>query len=638
MNSTLFFLAYSLVAWGWLLNTWAEAGLLLVIILLAKLTVWRWQITLTQFYRWGDLSSLLTVMLLLYFYFIQVTDRAIFVVLKWLPMLFAPLLFAQLFSTTQKLPLGALFYSFRKQQSNEQKELDFQLPYTVLTLLSAGAANLQNLNYFMIAIGLFVAILWQVRPAHSSKWLWLSLLTLAIITGHQGQLGLRRLQNILEYKSMEWLDGLAVDPFKTQTSIGDLGEMKLSDQIAFRVKATTPLYLMQASYDRYLGKKWGVSRYDFVPDNPVKASPNQTLQHLEILQQFHQREEILALPAGTVEITGISGSDFQYHSLGAVKIIDTPDFGNYQVFYTGKKTDAPSEYDLKIPKQHADWLLQLSGQLKLTQLKPPAVTETITAYFHKNFYYSLYLGSEPDADLALREFVLKRKAGHCEYFAVASVLLLRQAGIPARLVHGYVVEEYDPQQELYVVRYRHAHAWAIAYLEGAWQIVDSTPSQWLAMENEHASMFQSLSDWFSTQRFKFKQWQLQEGEKQNSLWLSGALLLTIYVGWRIYSARRQLIRETKQRDLCVEAMTYQGLDSEFYLIEQYFQATDFVKSKNESIQAWVKRLNQPELNALYQLHYQLRFDPQGLTSEHRKQLQQQVALWLASHKAAILPK
>jgi hypothetical protein len=180
------------------------------------------------------------------------------------------------------------------------------------------------------------------------------------------------------------------------------------------------------------------------------------------------------------------------------------------------------------------------------------------------------------------------------------------------------------------VRYRHAHAWAIAYLEGAWQIVDSTPSQWLAMENENASVFQSLSDWFSTLRFKFKQWQLQEGEKQNSLWLSAALLLAIYVGWRIYSARRQLIRETKQRNLCVEPLSYQGLDSEFYLIEQYFQETDSVRSKNESIQAWVKRLNQPELNALYQLHYQLRFDPQGLTSEHRKQLQQQVVLWLAS--------
>ena len=74
-------------------------------------------------------------------------------------------------------------------------------------------------------------------------------------------------------------------------------------------------------------------------------------------------------------------------------------------------------------------------------------------------------------------------SGHCEYFAAASVFLLRQAGIPARLANGYVVEEYNPEQNLYIVRSRHAHAWAIAYINGVWQIVDSTPSQWLEMEN-----------------------------------------------------------------------------------------------------------------------------------------------------------
>ena len=113
MSNIIIFLVCSLLSWAWLLNTWGEAGLIILIILTAKTTSWRWQITQQQFYRWGDLSSLLTVMLLLYFYFIQITDRPIFIGLKWLPLLFAPVLFAQLFSTEQKLPLGTLFYSFR---------------------------------------------------------------------------------------------------------------------------------------------------------------------------------------------------------------------------------------------------------------------------------------------------------------------------------------------------------------------------------------------------------------------------------------------------------------------------------------------------------------------------------------------
>jgi hypothetical protein len=542
MNSSLLFLGFSLMSWAWLSNTWLEAGLVLLIILMAKSTTWRWHITLSQFYRWGDLSSLLTALLLAYLYLFQTSERAIFVLLKWLPILFAPILLVQLLSIGQKLPLGTLFYSFRKRQMPEVKEMDFQLPYTALTLLSAGAANVKDLSYFVLAIALFVGILWTVRPRHTPVWIWLMLITMAVGLSHTGQLGLRRLQNIIEYSAMEWLGSWAADPFKTHTSIGDVGEMKLSDKIAFRIKAQEPLYLLQTSYDVYLGKSWAVSQYVFRDENPVKALAKQPLRQLKILQQFGQREEMLALPDGTVDITGLEGAFLEYSSLGAVKIITPPDLGEFQVFYTGKRTDAPSKYDLQIPKQHTDWLKQLSDNLKLAELKPQAVAVAITAYFQNNFHYSLYLGKEADANLALRDFILKRKAGHCEYFAVASVLLLRQAGVPARLANGYVVEEYDPKQDLYIVRRRHAHAWAIAYFNGVWQIVDSTPGQWLEMENQNASVWQPVSDWFSNQLLNFKRWRLKQDEQQQLYWLTGALLLFAYISWRIYYARRLLTR------------------------------------------------------------------------------------------------
>ncbi len=650
MNRALFFLIFSLVAWAWLLQTWIAAAGLLLIITINKSITWRWQITLQQFYRWGDLASLLTMLLLMYVYVTQVDERPIFIVLKWLPLLFCPVLFAQLFSSEQKLPLGTLFYSYRRRQFSQKKhrldlpgfknlegltsapEIDFQLPYAALTILSAGAANVQNLNYFAVAIALFIAVLWSSRPKHASKSAWFFLITLAIVSGHFGQQGLRRLQNIIEYNSLEWLGNWEADPFKTQTSIGDLGEMKLSDKIVFRVKAQQPLYLLQASYDRYLGKSWSVSRYVFSDDNPVQATQNQTLQELEILQQFNKREEILALPDGTLNVTGLEGANLQYNSLGAIKITDAPDFADYRVFFTGERNGAPSRYDLQIPKQHSDWLMQLGRNLKLSELKPQAAAAEITHYFRHNFYYSLYLGSEPDADLALRNFILKSKAGHCEYFAVASVLLLRQAGIPARLANGYAVEEFDPQQQLYVVRRRHAHAWAIAYIDGKWQMVDSTPSQWLEMENEQASFFQPLNDWFSNRLFALKQWQARHDKNQNSIWLGAAFLLACYIGWRIYSARRQLTRTTTQNaHVSRETIALQGLDSAFYLIEAQFANTEFARNKYESSAQWVKRLQMTELESLAKLHYQLRFDPRSLLPATELELQDKVSGWLESH-------
>jgi hypothetical protein len=193
-----------------------------------------------------------------------------------------------------------------------------------------------------------------------------------------------------------------------------------------------------------------------------------------------------------------------------------------------------------------------------------------------------------------------------------------------------VVEEYDPQQDLYIVRRRHAHAWAIAYINGFWQIVDSTPSQWLTMENEQASLFQPINDWFSKQLFMFKQWRLQQDEQENPIWLSAAALLALYILWRVYSARRQLTHKNKAIDSTgkLNSAVYQGMDSEFYFITQQFQGTEYEKSHAESIQEWIKRLQIPQLNEMYKLHYQLRFDPCGLSLAHRKQLQQQVNNWL----------
>ena len=58
------------------------------------------------------------------------------------------------------------------------------------------------------------------------------------------------------------------------------------------------------------------------------------------------------------------------------------------------------------------------------------------------------------------EFWLDRKAGFCEHFATAFVVVLRAMGIPARLVTGYQGTDAQPEDGWYVVRQSNAHAWA----------------------------------------------------------------------------------------------------------------------------------------------------------------------------------
>ena len=93
----------------------------------------------------------------------------------------------------------------------------------------------------------------------------------------------------------------------------------------------------------------------------------------------------------------------------------------------------------------------------------------------------------------VEDFVRNHRSGHCEQFAAATTLMLRQQNIPARLVVGYHGGDFNTMTEDFLVRASHAHAWVEAYLRpedcteemidtgaagpgGAWMIVDATPA------------------------------------------------------------------------------------------------------------------------------------------------------------------
>ncbi len=71
-------------------------------------------------------------------------------------------------------------------------------------------------------------------------------------------------------------------------------------------------------------------------------------------------------------------------------------------------------------------------------------------------------------------FLFDTRRGFCEHYASAFVVLLRAAGIPARVVTGYQGGEINPDGGYMIVRDSDAHAWAEALLDGAWQRLDPT--------------------------------------------------------------------------------------------------------------------------------------------------------------------
>jgi len=622
----------SLLAWAWLTQNWFVAAILSLLMLGRFFSAWRWNLKSAQFYRIGDFVTVLFVASLLYFAIVHTDQRPVFILLEWLPAFFAPILLAQLYSVHNQLPMGTLFYSVRKRE--QQESLDFQLPYAAICLLAAGAANESSWFYFAVMAVCFSAILWEARSKNSPVVLWFVVIGLAAGISYEGQFGLRQLQVISEDFWVGLLSDWQTDPFKSMTSIGDIGDLKLSNKIEFRVKSSESLLLLQSSYDRYLGQSWLASKRIFSeqPNYSVPAK-NRRIKQLDVFQSV-ERTTILALPSGTVDIKGLEGAKLQYTPLGAVKLTEAPDFVNYQVDYTGQELAKTSELDLQIPPQHQAWLAIIKQALQLEQQEPAQIALAIKQYFQRNYYYSLFLGKEANADKALKSFMLERKAGHCEYFAVASVLLLRSYGIPARLANGYAMQEYSEAEQLYIVRRRHAHAWAIAAINGQWQAVDATPAQWLDMEEDQADYWQPVYDLFSAVHFYYKQWRYQQAQSNDDsgdqfIQLLVAAVLVVLLLWRLWVSRQHLLRTKPKQGMSSNAFNYPGQDSDFYLIEKSLVGTDLARRENEAIVVWLKRLDAPALMEISKLHYKYRFGTDNFSVAERAKLKQAVRCWLA---------
>ncbi len=121
--------------------------------------------------------------------------------------------------------------------------------------------------------------------------------------------------------------------------------------------------------------------------------------------------------------------------------------------------------------------------------------EAIRKRLARDYAYSL----KPERVRGLREptlaFLERSKKGHCEYFASATVLLARSLSIPARLVTGYRVLEFNPLGGYHVVRKRDAHAWTEVWLGGRWQTLDTTPAGVLQGEQQRESgLFERFVD------------------------------------------------------------------------------------------------------------------------------------------------
>jgi hypothetical protein len=213
------------------------------------------------------------------------------------------------------------------------------------------------------------------------------------------------------------------------------------------------------------------------------------------------------------------------------------------------------------------------------------------------------------------------------------VLLLRAAGVPARYAVGFAVQEWSRLEQRYVVRARHAHAWALAWVGGAWREVDTTPAVWVD-EDSTASVFGPLGDLWAWGEFLFARWRWSEGGDGVGQYVGWLLIpLVLLLAWRLW-ARRRAGPVARAAAAAPAAAARPGEDSEFYRIERRLAEGGLARRPSEPVTAWIARIREEALAPLVRLHYRYRFDPAGLDARERAALRAGAETWLAARAAA----
>jgi transglutaminase-like putative cysteine protease len=129
---------------------------------------------------------------------------------------------------------------------------------------------------------------------------------------------------------------------------------------------------------------------------------------------------------------------------------------------------------LELPPSISPAVRDLTQSWTTQNSNPRAIVNSALQFFQtQGFRYSLTPGEYKSNDL--EQFLFRRRVGFCEHYAASFATLMRLAGVPARVVVGYLGGEYNDLGHFFLVRQADTHAWCEVWLpDSGWTRVDPT--------------------------------------------------------------------------------------------------------------------------------------------------------------------
>lgn len=634
-----FFLGLTALFWGEQSGLLIPAAAAAVLLEGHRFVARRWELSPAHFGRISDLSAVAFLAMASYAYLASDAGQSFSRLTSWLPLVYLPLLIAQLYSSAGRIALSALFIFLREGKHEwSGASIDLAPVFFVLCLLSAGAANVRTPVFYAGLFSLTAWALWSRRPSSSSRLSWCALMLAAGLLGYAGQIGLSRLQDRVERLATAFIVSVAeanADARRSMTAMAHVGRLKQSDEVLVRLTpaegARPPGLLRLAAYNGYAGLQWFIKGAELEAVGSEADGRTWRLarepggaQRVDVSYRLPKGAGVLPLPTGASSIEGLAAASVARNRLGTVKAEGAAVYASFRAVFGEPPEEAADKDDLLIPPVHAPLFAELAKRLRLDRDDPRGSALKVARYFGGEFTYSLYRKADGGKHDPLASFLLETKTGHCEHFASATVLLLRAAGIPARYATGYLIEEYSRLEGAYVARGRHAHAWALFREGGRWLDLDTTPPAWVGLESERAPWYRKLLDVASWASFRARRAWNGMGSQRGRL----VVLLVIALAVLTWRLGRGFGSPRLRTAGAPSPPSRQGADSELYRLERRLAERGLGRREWEPFSAWVERLAAlpaaplpiERLRALARLHDRYRFDPKGLDDGQRRAL------------------
>lgn len=265
----------------------------------------------------------------------------------------------------------------------------------------------------------------------------------------------------------------------SEMSPGAMTALLIDDSPAMRVAfdGTPPppesLYFRAYVMWDYDGSSWHAVDVANLPADPVE--PADTISYAVTLLPTGRH----VLPALDVPLQTVEGADLRReHVLVSAKPIN--DTTTYRLssalrYRLQPVLDRGRAAALRLPAGYNPQALELGRQWRERYGEnSQAIVRAALAMFHDDgFSYTLH--PAPLGRDAMDDFLFSTREGFCEYYASAFTVLMRAAGVPARVVTGYQGGFWNKLGNYLLVRQSDAHAWSEVWLAGrGWVRVDPT--------------------------------------------------------------------------------------------------------------------------------------------------------------------